>query len=647
MGRRLGLILGINQYQDAIFRPLQYAETDARALAQWLVNTRGGNWAPADVQLVLGAQATRELTASLISQMCLNVAEPGDLVFIYIAAHAFLDVTSGEGYLAFANTRYQNPTTGLHLATAMKQAVGRCRADNVLLILDCFQTGPTWNVKRTSPYDFKPLLGPALAENLQQTEGQLLLCSCRGNERTAEVGEKNLGLLVHRMVVGLCGPCINPASGRATLQSLSAFLSNTLDEQHRPQLFGQEYSPIILIGDLSAPTSNLQNAQPRASVPSPVSSADASSAHVRRPPTGPLVMQGAQAAAVASRVSPQMPSGQLSHSAPPANIEQFPQQVPPATPGQLSPAMSTTTSGQLSLTLLQQQRLQQSMMFLNSARQLVQVQNLPEAFNAVEQALQAVPSNMDALILKGQILGAGGRYQEAMVVVDKALEIDANNALVWGMRAALLLNTGRAQHAQHAIERSLALDPNNPETHAMKAAIEEYLANQQYARNYQNPQQAIAPQAYRDTLKSFLISTVIQIFGLALGTLGAELLVLKPQLPILLAFSLVSLGLATLCVNAARGSYLYGATRLVSTVFVCLATLGLAGAIYIFEYHQIQTSVKASPPLLVSVLFLALWIILAAALPLLTAIGGVIAGIARGVRKRVVPAPRNYSRPLR
>src|SRR5437868_5396878 len=117
MGRRLGLILGINQYQDATFRRLQFAETDARALAQWLVNTRGGNWAPADLQLVLGAQATRELTVSLISQVCLDVAEPGDLVFIYFAGHASLDVTSGEGYLALANTRYQNPTTELHLAT--------------------------------------------------------------------------------------------------------------------------------------------------------------------------------------------------------------------------------------------------------------------------------------------------------------------------------------------------------------------------------------------------------------------------------------------------------------------------------------------------------------------------------------------------
>src|SRR5215469_8428362 len=93
MGRRLGLIIGVNKYQDAAFRPLKFAETDARALAQWLVNAQGGKWSPADVQLILGAQATSELVGSLITQVCVNVARPDDVVVIYFAGHAFIDET--------------------------------------------------------------------------------------------------------------------------------------------------------------------------------------------------------------------------------------------------------------------------------------------------------------------------------------------------------------------------------------------------------------------------------------------------------------------------------------------------------------------------------------------------------------------------
>ncbi|GCE16361.1 hypothetical protein KDK_01610 [Dictyobacter kobayashii] len=44
--RHIGLIIGVNQYQDSAFRPLQFAENDARALAQWLVNNKGANGLP-------------------------------------------------------------------------------------------------------------------------------------------------------------------------------------------------------------------------------------------------------------------------------------------------------------------------------------------------------------------------------------------------------------------------------------------------------------------------------------------------------------------------------------------------------------------------------------------------------------------------
>ncbi len=128
MGRRLGLIIGINQYQHAAFQPLQFAENDAKALAQWLVNVRGGNWVPSDLQLVLGSQATYELAASLFMQICVNEAEPGDLVFIYFAGHAFVDEASGDGYLAFVDTRYRQPSTCLHLLSVVRHAMARSRA---------------------------------------------------------------------------------------------------------------------------------------------------------------------------------------------------------------------------------------------------------------------------------------------------------------------------------------------------------------------------------------------------------------------------------------------------------------------------------------------------------------------------------------
>ncbi|GER91532.1 hypothetical protein KDW_56940 [Dictyobacter vulcani] len=211
--RHIGLIIGMNQYQDSTFRPLQSAENDARALAQWLVNNKGGKWSPPDVQLVQGQHATRELIESLITQICLHKAEEGDSILLYFAGHAFVDERSGEGYLAFNNSRYQDPSTCLSLHSFSQHVLTQSRAAQILCIFDCFQTGPVWNMRRTSPYDSKPLLGSAVLGLLQTFPNRLFLSSCRGNEQARETSEHGIGPLVHSIIMGLGGPAVDPTTG--------------------------------------------------------------------------------------------------------------------------------------------------------------------------------------------------------------------------------------------------------------------------------------------------------------------------------------------------------------------------------------------------------------------------------------------------
>src|SRR5439155_729703 len=53
--------------------------------------------------------------------------------------------------------------------------------------------------------------------------------------------------------VGLCGPASETSTGNITLPKLHAYLLNVLGEQHRPQLFGQQQPPLILVGEPSFP----------------------------------------------------------------------------------------------------------------------------------------------------------------------------------------------------------------------------------------------------------------------------------------------------------------------------------------------------------------------------------------------------------
>ena len=591
MGKRLGLIIGINRYQDTAFQPLQFAENDARALAQWLVNSRGGNWNPSDVQLLLGEQATAKLTETLIIQSCLSVADQDDLVFIYFAGHAFLDETGGEGCLAFTNTHLAQSTTALSLYSLFNETMLRSPAAQIVLVVDCFQTGSTWNKRKTSQFDFKPLLGLMLQNALKQTQGRLLYCSCRGNEYASEVGEKNIGKLLYNMIIGLSGPATDPVSGQATLQNLHAFLLSSLDEQHQPQVFGQEHRPIVLVGDMPSFVYRHENI---------------SASHLTSP---------AQYSPMSNQAAEYLSQSSISTA---------------------RAQMSPSASGQSPNEILEQNRRNQCVKLLNQARQHAQMQNFPAAFNTIENVLQIAPDYIDALILKAQLLGTTGYFQDALPVANQVVQLDPGNALGWSMCATLLANMGRLHEASSAIERSIALNPNNPEAVAIRDAILSNLARNSLVEQDARSRSASISANKQGRVKSFLIGAVIQIFALFVGIIGASILIIRPQLPIIIAFILESFALAILCVNAVRGAYLYGIKRFLITFATSLLALGILGGLYRFGYNTLMNKVIAFPPLIVPVLFLGFWLVAAAVLPPLAALGGLIGRIATGRKDRTL-----------
>lgn len=590
MSRRLGLVIGVNHYQDSTFYPLQFAENDARALAQWLVNAQGGKWSPGDVQLVQGRHATQELVQPLLSQLCLQIAEADDLVLIYFAGHAFLDERSGESYLALSNSRYQQPSSALHLSTFITQVMARSRAAHILLILDCFQTGPAWRARRTSPYDSKPLMGEALVASLQQQTNRLLLCTCRGNEAVPEAGERQLGLFAHRMIVGLCGPADNTSTGSITLQQLHAYLYSTLGKQQQPHLFGRIQSPMYLVGALPATSQSPSTPAPERQSQTFSSRSSYNTTDQPLPTSTPQSRQpGRHAATAQLSPHPDMPASSSFY--PGSKVESSRQQIP---------------------------------QLLEQAQQLVLAQNYSGAVNTIEQALQIAPADPSALTLKAQILGSMARYQEALAVVDQLGQLNPQNPLAWSMRAVLLSNTGQYQAALAAVERSLALNPGDPETQTIKTNIMAALNgspanNQPYASSLASSSKLPGEQKRGGPL-SFLIGAALQIVGFLAGTVGMVLPILQPALPVFVGFVLASFGLALLCVNSFRGAYRHGFARLLLTLFVCVIAGGILAAAYKFG----MTTVQTHPSMIVSFILFGAWLAAAATIPLLLAIIGFI-----------------------
>lgn len=598
MGKRLGLIVGVNTYQDTTLRPLQFAETDARALAQWLVHARGGQWNPADVQVVLGRDATHELMETLVTQLCLQIATSEDLVLIYFAGHAFVDQVSGDGYLACSNTYTQQAQSGLHLFTLVSQIMARSPAAQILCILDCFQNGPSWSLRRSSRFDCKPLLGPVLQNGLQQIQGRLLYCTCRGNETVPEVSEKSLGSFMYRFVMGVSGPALDNATGQLVFQRLHAFLQERLDEQHQPQVFGQDARPLVLVGEMpSFKTGTLSRTVP---------------------PTG----------------------GTLTGQAMPMGASVLTQASPSASQlGQFSP--STSSLGQATLSTIEKNRRNQCLQMLNQAQQLVQMQQLQQAYQLVEAILQMDTAFVDALILKGQILGAIGQFQEALALAQQVVQLEPQNALGWSMAAALLANTGQFPEAMSAVDRSLSIDPSNTETLSMKEMIREKLAESQVDTGKRSRLRSPKGQP-RPTLRSAFVGLGIQVGALLLGLIGVFLELVRPTTPLFIALLLDSVALAVLIVNAWRGAYLYGFRRFLSTLVLSIVTVGILAVFtsgLLSTRFAVQTTytfliahASSSLAMLTPLIFMIIWLIAAAVLPLLSGLLGWIVGAM--IRKR-------------
>jgi tetratricopeptide (TPR) repeat protein len=296
--------------------------------------------------------------------------------------------------------------------------------------------------------------------------------------------------------------------------------------------------------------------------------------------------------------------------------------------------MSPTTSGLSSFEVLEQNHKNQCLKLLNQARQQVQMNDTPAALDTIENILLMAPDYIDALILKAQLLGTSGYFQDALAAANRIVQLDPGNALGWSIYATLLANMGHLHEASTAIDRSIALSPNNPEALALSDAIHTNLARNSLLDQDANAQSSLASTVKESGASSFLIGVAIQFTALFVGTVGASILIIRPQLPIIIAFILESFTLAILCVNAARGAYLYGIKRFMITIASSLLALGMLGALYRFGYHWLINRVIALPPLIVPVLFLGFWLVIASILPLLIALAALITGIITRVRRK-------------
>ncbi len=248
MAQRYAIIVGVDNYNDTThFIPLPFAQADAQALYELLIDPERGGWRPEDVVYLAGEAATRDEIESQLRELCLVRARQDDLVLIYFAGHALLDPATQDGYLALRATHAERPATGLHVPTLVDHYLYDSKAGNILTLLDIAHAGPEWR-RHKNPADAALLFGQSLLD-LPRTKGRVILTSQRQGEVSKEQLEQGHGVFMAYLLDALEGAAANPGTGRITLGTLYDYFDEHMsrDQPQYPQKFGFEYGSMVLI----------------------------------------------------------------------------------------------------------------------------------------------------------------------------------------------------------------------------------------------------------------------------------------------------------------------------------------------------------------------------------------------------------------
>lgn len=135
------LVIGISDFKDPTIN-LKYAAKDAQDFKNYLITEE--HFKPDHVKLLTNAQATRQNISDMLTTSWLGrLANPGDLVVIYISSHGSQSKQEvGMNFLvAYDTNKNSLLTTGIPMQWLTKMIQESVHSDRVVLIMDVCHSG--------------------------------------------------------------------------------------------------------------------------------------------------------------------------------------------------------------------------------------------------------------------------------------------------------------------------------------------------------------------------------------------------------------------------------------------------------------------------------------------------------------------------
>lgn len=228
------IVIGCADYRFEAIPNLRFAESDARALHERLVDPEVGGFDPTEVALLI---APIHAAASVSLERFLQSARPDDTLVVYFAGHGLRD-ERGQMYLAVADTHPDLLRATSISARYLRELLDDCRSRRVCVILDCCFSGAFGKGHRSTlnASDVKAAVGPL------EGQGTIVLTSSQASQPSLESEQHAHGTFTHYLLEGLDGGADANATGLITPVQLFHFVCERMEREvgvtQRPMLVG-------------------------------------------------------------------------------------------------------------------------------------------------------------------------------------------------------------------------------------------------------------------------------------------------------------------------------------------------------------------------------------------------------------------------
>ncbi len=216
-GRKFAVIVGVSEYKynDAGLRSLDFADDDAKSIADFLKSPEGGGFFSADIKLLIDRDASLTALRSALTDTA-KQAGRNDMIFIFIAGHGAPDPLSSQNlYFLFYDTKVVDMEKTAYPMNELKRYLDtQVLADRVFVVIDtCHSAGI--NQKTQSLVTGRQLVQAGdennisnfyLTKQLYKEKGRSILTSSDVNEVSRESAKwGNHGVFTWALLEGLKG----------------------------------------------------------------------------------------------------------------------------------------------------------------------------------------------------------------------------------------------------------------------------------------------------------------------------------------------------------------------------------------------------------------------------------------------------------